>query len=226
MSASSTYSVLLCMWTPLPVVCACVCCRSNLHTWPVEMFGTVEWSEQCNFKRTPSNSNWQASKYNEAWPPFWASVWLEHIRMDDLSKNVWLRKIWNRTEFTANTKNSNTHCTYCLEISHFVDVAKHACDQSVFYRFNNFTLTTGFYWSYMLLFNRPFLCALGDRQINLSRALQSSILIPVANASASDRCAFIRRYMRGGREQRVLATIHLVAFLHLCSCIHSRYCLY
>ena len=48
--------------------------------------------------------------------------------MGDLSKGVQLRKIRNWVEFTASTKNSNTHCACCVEISHFVNVAKRACD--------------------------------------------------------------------------------------------------
>ena len=44
------------------------------------------------------------------------------------------------------------HCACCEEISHFVNVAKRARVSVLFLlRFNNFALTMGFYWSYMLL---------------------------------------------------------------------------
>ena len=41
------------------------------------------------------------------------------------------------------------HCAHCVEISHFVNVAKHTRDQCSIV--NNFALTTSFCWSYTLL---------------------------------------------------------------------------
>ena len=46
----------------------------------------------------------------------------------------------------------------CVEISHFVNVAKRTGDQCSI--FSNFALTTGFYWSYTLLLKLSLLCAL------------------------------------------------------------------
>ena len=130
--------------------------------------------------------------------------------------------MWNWAEFTSSTKNSNTHRICCVEISHFVLIAKCACacvllysgklsrekllqisrflllfakvfsakfgplvqqkraihksflhENCIFHwfaqvfslksfllynilvRFNNFTLTTDFYWSYTLLLKSP-----------------------------------------------------------------------
>ena len=86
------------------------------------------------------------------------------IRLGDLSKSVQLRKIWNQAEFTTSIKNSNTHCAGCIEKSHFVNVAKCACDQcSILVQFNNFALTMGFYWSTRSYSSCPFLWALGMR---------------------------------------------------------------
>ena len=73
--------------------------------------------------------------------------------MGNLSKracNVWV-------EFTTGTKDSST---LHLEMSHFVDVAKCACDQCSVW-LNNFDWTTSFYWSCTLLYSSHlFLCAL------------------------------------------------------------------
>ena len=61
-------------------------------------------------------------------------------------------------EFPARTKNSDMHCACCKEKSHFVNVAKRARVSVLFLlRFNNFTLTRGFYWSYTLLLKLPVL---------------------------------------------------------------------
>ena len=47
---------------------------------------------------------------------------------------------------------------HCIEINHFVNVAKCACDQcSIFSMVSNFALTLGFYWSYALLLKSPVL---------------------------------------------------------------------
>ena len=46
----------------------------------------------------------------------------------------------------------------CVEITHFVNVAKHTHASVV--QFSNSALTAGFYWSHMLLLKSPFLCTL------------------------------------------------------------------
>ena len=67
----------------------------------------------------------------------------ERIRTGDLSKSMQLCKTWNRAEFPTSTKNSNTPCVCCIEISHFVNVAKHARDQcSVFSMVQNYFALT------------------------------------------------------------------------------------
>ena len=68
-------------------------------------------------------------------------------------------------------------------------VAKRACDQcSIFSKVQQFALTTGFYWSYTLLLKSPILVR---SWCTVNQAIKSfTIKIPVANASASDRCAF------------------------------------
>ena len=47
------------------------------------------------------------------------------------------------------------HCTRCIEISHFVNVAKHTHASVLF--LEQFCLTMGFYWSYTLLLKLPVL---------------------------------------------------------------------
>ena len=48
------------------------------------------------------------------------------------------------------------HCACCVEISHFVNVAKGTCASVLcLVQFNNFVLTTGFYWGYTLLLKSP-----------------------------------------------------------------------
>jgi len=55
-------------------------------------------------------------------------------------------------------------------------------------RFNYFALTMGFYWSYTLLLKSPVLVR---SWCTVNQAIKSfTIKIPVANPSASDRCAF------------------------------------
>ena len=49
-------------------------------------------------------------------------------KVPDLSKSMYLRKIVNRAEFPTSTKNSNTHYARCIEIGHFVNIAKRARD--------------------------------------------------------------------------------------------------
>ena len=48
-----------------------------------------------------------------------------------------------KSDFPTSTENSNKHCTCCIEISHFVNVAKSARDQ--YSIFNNFDWTISFY---------------------------------------------------------------------------------
>ena len=79
----------------------------------------------------------------------------ERLRTGGWSKSVYLRKIWNRSEFTASTRNSNTYCTAThrhkpLLLSTWPGVVFLA-------RFNNFAQTTGFCWSYTLLLKLPVL---------------------------------------------------------------------
>ena len=53
------------------------------------------------------------------------------------------------------------HRARCTEISHLMLLSVHVTSVLFLLRFNNFALTTGFYWSYTLLLKLPFLCALG-----------------------------------------------------------------
>jgi len=52
-------------------------------------------------------------------------------------------------QFTASTKNSNTHCTSVCR--HKAIVAKHVTGVLFLVQFDNFDQTMGFYWSYTLL---------------------------------------------------------------------------
>ena len=51
------------------------------------------------------------------------------------------------------------HCACCIELSHFVNVvlSTHVNSVPFLVRFNNFDQTMGFYCSYTLYSNRPFL---------------------------------------------------------------------
>lgn len=67
-----------------------------------------------------------------------------------------LRKILNWVEFIASAKNSNKYCTCCIDIGHCCLVSDWVF--SIFLvQLINFDQTTGFYRSYMLLFNLPIL---------------------------------------------------------------------
>ena len=65
-----------------------------------------------------------------------------------LSRSMLLREITNQSEFTPNTKYSNTYCACCVDIRLLLLSMWHGVLYSV--QFNNFDHTTGFYWSYTL----------------------------------------------------------------------------
>ena len=59
-------------------------------------------------------------------------------------------------------------CTCCIEISHFVNVAKRDVTSVLFLvRFNDFDQTSGFYWSYMFLLLMIFPCFTKDHHIKV-----------------------------------------------------------
>ena len=67
---------------------------------------------------------------------------------------------------------------------HLCNVTKCALNHVLFLvRFNDFALTTGFYWSYTLLLKSPVLCALGNVEV----VLHSRIIEPLTS-----RCSKFR----------------------------------
>ena len=67
-----------------------------------------------------------------------------------------------------------------MEISHFVNVAKHTRDQCfILVRFNRFALTTGFYWSYTLLLKLLFLHQCENTCHTWHQTFQHTVVIAV-----------------------------------------------
>ena len=82
-------------------------------------------------------------------------------------------------EFPASIKNSNTHRACYIETSHFVNVTKRARASVLFLVwFDNFALTTGFYWSYTLLPKSPVLMRFCSQIYNVAAHSKMSGFLP------------------------------------------------
>ena len=87
-------------------------------------------------------------------------------------------------EFPISTKNSNMHRARCTEISHLMLLSVHVTSVLFLVWLNNFALTTGFYWSYMLLLKLPvlmrsWLCTVGIGNVKSTVQREQNCYLPV-----------------------------------------------
>ena len=76
------------------------------------------------------------------------------------------------------------HCARCTEISHLMLLSVHVTSVLFLVRLNNFALTTGFYWSYMLLLKLPvlmrsWLCTVGIGNVKSTVQREQNCYLPV-----------------------------------------------